>query len=125
LKNHVWVDDKNTSDPQTAIEVGMLKFRRKKTDGNDRKRGHDDDDNETSTVTARRDDVTTNNGARTSDCCKKSVRTGWPALSGGPDHGRQRVGATHKFSDYTVGGGGGGVIRDGGARVFGDEVGEF
>lgn len=77
-------------------------------------------------MTARRDDVTTTNGARTSDCRKKSVRTGWPALSGGPDHRRQRVGATHKFSDYTVGGGG--VIRDGldrGTRVFGGEVGEF
>jgi len=108
----------------------MLKFRRKKTDGNNRKRAHYDYDNKTSTVTARHDDVTTTNGARTSDCRKKSVWTGWPALSGGPDHRRQRVGATHKFSNYTVGGGGGdgGVIRDGldrGARVFGGEVGEF
>lgn len=45
-------------------------------------------------------DVTTTNDAHTSDCCEKSVRTGWPALSGGPEHRRQRVGATHKFSNY-------------------------
>jgi len=45
-------------------------------------------------------DVTTTNDAHTSDCCEKSVRTGWPALSGGPEHRRQRVGATHKFSKY-------------------------
>jgi len=76
----------NASDPQTPEGVGTLKFHRRKTNGNDRKRAHDDDDDETPTVTARRSDVTTTNGARTSDCREKSVRTGWPALSGGPDH---------------------------------------
>lgn len=85
MENDFWVDDENASNPQTPEGVGTLKFHQRKTNGNDRKRAHDDDDDETPTMTARRGDVTTTNGARTSDCREKSVRTGWPALSGGPD----------------------------------------
>lgn len=44
MENDFWVDDENASDPQTPEGMGTLKFHRRKTNGNDRKRAHDDDD---------------------------------------------------------------------------------